>query len=403
MLQKIHAFWIISLLLFTTNFFAYVNWNSTISGHISYFLVGTMVLITILNHQKIKSFKPRFNTIVLLLIFLPLLSFITMSENGAEPEFYKRYVYSLGIMFIYYIFIIYRVTPKTLIVSFFIIAFAVFIIQVVQQFNISNAIFGVYSENDESYVNLGYAETRSGLYRFRLGIAYYVTFWALYYSYERLLKKADFISLFVFSFLLTSIYLYLTRQIMAVTILCLFISVFIKGKKQTNIFQLLFAFMLVYVVYSNKDVILSSYFMHSKGEFEGQETRDNAFLFFWLEILKNSNSFLFGNGWHQVQLYYQDEYGMFSSDVGLVGQIFHYGMIWGITFVVSYLYIIIKSFKYIPLYLRLFVITIFIDLLLISPFQRTSLTMVFMTGIYMCEYYYREHKQNKFRLSLDNK
>lgn len=403
MLQKIHAFWIIALLLFTTNFFQYVNWDYTRGGHISYFLIGAIILIIFFNRSKITSFKPRFSNIILLLTFLPLLSFITMSENGAEPEFYKRYVYSLGIIFIYFIFIIYRVTPKTLIVAFTIFAFAVLIIQVVQQFNVSNAVFGVFSKNDEKFATIGYAEIRNGLYRFRLGVAYYTTFWALYYSFENFLKKTDFVNLFVFALLFVSIYLYLTRQIMAITIFCLLLSVVIKRADRTGLFQFIIFIGIVFIVYSYKDVLMADYFMHTKGEFQGEETRDNAFNFFWLAIFKDWNTLLFGNGLHQDQIYFQEEFGMFSSDVGLVGQIYHYGIIWGVVFVVSYLYILSKSYKYIPLYLRLFFITIFIDLVLMCPMQRTSLTMVFMAGIYMCEYYYRESKLNKLGLSQEDK
>lgn len=388
MLQKGSFIFLFLLLLYVTRFFDYVNWDPTIGGRSSYFLSLFLGIIFLLSVEKIWKKYTLFSSFLVFLIPLQLFSLLTLVDSGYSLRESRVYIYEVSIFLFYFVCVAYKFTPKTIISALLVCGIITLVIQVYQQLNIDKASFGVFSPTSVQYQWHGKAAMRHGLYRFRLDHVYYISYLCYFYFWDKFLHKLDLRYLIFAALFLISIYLYLTRQILFVTLLASLISfMFVRGARDKGLSFILIFCMFIYLLYNGAD-IFNEVFMRERGEFVGQETRAMEYAFYWTEITKTPMSLLFGNAYNPLHTYFETELRMFSSDVGIVGQIYLYGVISTVYFYAFMVYILNKTRRTTPLYLKLFFFTILVDAVMISPFERVSHRFIFILALYLCSYFY---------------
>lgn len=215
-------------------------------------------------------------------------------------------------------------------------------------------------------------EQRNGLYRFRLFWIIPYVYIAFYYFLEKYIKTKDTRSFLFTAFLIIPIYLTLTRQIWFCILLPIFFYPLINGGRISakKFYQFTICFILLYIVYQNIDVIVGKQLMErTQDENSSDNIRVLAMNFYGLEYWENWFNVLLGNGCPYGQLneyaHYisnmEKDYGLYRSDIGIVGVFSFYGIAYIIAIFALYIKTF-KNFKYISTYLRLLVIASVLNL-----------------------------------------
>lgn len=231
-------------------------------------------------------------------------------------------------------------------------------------------------------------EQRNGLYRFRLFWIIPYVYIAFYYFLEKYIKTKDTRNFLFTAFLIIPIYLTLTRQIWFCILLPIFFYPLINGGRISakKFFQFTICFILLYIVYLNIDVIVGKQLMErTQDENSSDNVRVLAMEFYGLEYWENWFNVLLGNGCPYGNLneygHYisnmEKDYGLYRSDIGIVGVFSLYGLAYIAVLIALYVKTL-KNFKYISTYLRLLVIASILNL----PLACWTDFPIFMSIIY---------------------
>lgn len=204
-------------------------------------------------------------------------------------------------------------------------------------------------------------------------------------------KKADlklgvFIALFF-----ASIYLTLTRQVMFACILAIFCSMFM-GQKKINITALLLGLIFITGLYVYYDVLFSKLAQQTQDDSNADNVRLLAASMLWEESLKTPFTFLFGYGLpdstsaYGLHMYKLSNFlGIYTSDVGFIGQIFERGFIYVCVCYYMFYKLFFKFKKVIPMYIRMFVMFAGVMSVMIFPCIVPAQTVVWAMLLYVCD------------------
>ena len=381
--QRFELIAIILIIVLSTSGFSNINWNPTLGGWIK----------NILYYGSKEKSKCNFYTEVLLLTFIPFLSiFNSWSIYSQSP--YRSFTVLLGqfIWIIYFLLHKYKVQEQTILKVLFWVSLFLIGVQIIQQFTYPNAPFGTMSENAmiEKHA-MEAAEQRNGLWRFRMHQNGYYTAPILFAMWiwirkKTSLKLAVFVSLF-----LASIYLTLTRQVMFACILTIFCSMFM-GQKKINFTALFIGLLFIGGLYMYYDVLFSKLAEQTQDDSNEDNIRLFAASLLWSESLKTPLTFLFGYGVpdggsaYGIHMYKLNSIlGVFTTDVGFIGQIFERGFI----YVCICYYMLYKLFfklkKSIPTYVRMFVMYTGVMSVMIFPCITPAQNIVWVMLLYVCD------------------
>lgn len=357
--QKLYAILIVSFFILLTGGLYYYNWNKTYGGW-ALKLIYLYLLWFFIRHST-RNPNSHFRSEVLLLIFLQFPSMINSWMYFGQSPMQSLNADLAAFYFItYFMLHYYQVEERTILKAILFIAIAIVAIQLVQQFSYPNCWFGIYNEEKQAIMN-ELAEQRNGLWRFRMHINGFYTCPILFAAWIWLQKKFDYRTLIVCCLLMVSVYLTLTRQVMAACIFAIFMSSFI-GEQKSKKGALLLGFLFIVGLYEYYDVLFSSLSEQTHEDATEDNIRLLSAAYFWDESIKSPLTFLFGYGSFHVDSAYGDlikrigvNYGFYSTDVGFIGQIFQNGII----FVVVTYWICYKIFfrfkNQMPLYIKIMV------------------------------------------------
>lgn len=384
---------VVFIIIFTTRFFNYSNWNPTLAGWCSYIIYGYIVLNIYINRDRIQRIKKPFSKWIPILITLHLLCTITMLfYYGQSPLEIKGMIFSLTIFCFYYYYYLHNVHEKTIINIFIGIALCIFAIQVVQQLFPHIAVFGIYNPETDNNIN-DIAEIRNGLYRFRLSGVFFVLF-SMYYYWTKILTRFSLKNIILFVLFFSSMYLFLTRQIMVSTLVTLALSSFFVTNKKRKFIILAIIAIFIGVIYVYSDALFGELISKTQEQASEDNIRTIAFSVYFERITLNILTFLFGNGYPYEFNFLQEEMKLFTSDIGFVGQMYHYGIIWVIFYFYT-LYVMIIKYRYIiPLYIRLFLFGTAINSIMVFPCSSPNEFLIWSSIIYICSL----HITNKVKL-----
>lgn len=388
---------LIALAVLKTNAFSYVNWNPTYGGWIDNLLNLGLFFYWIFFFKSSKNMN--FKKEVYLMMFLPFLSvFNSWGIYNQAPTSGIWVLIGHFIWIVYFLLHKYKISESVLLKIFCILSFTIVSIQIIQQFTYPNTLFGAMSVEEmvEKGVNEA-VEKRNGLWRFRMHYNAYFTAPILFAIWIWLQKKFN-VSLFIWIILLLiSVYLTLTRQVIASCVITILFSFFLNNKGKLKAFILIFLFVgILYIFY---DLLFLSFAEQTTADNTKDNIRLLAATYFWEESLKTPFTFLFGIGkgaanssLAQVQEMQISVYGFFVSDVGLVGEIYERGLI----YVLMSYYLLYKLFirlkNIIPIYIRMFVLYTVLMSVMIFPFIGYYQILVWVMLLYVSDLYVNSYK-----------
>lgn len=385
--HKAHVFFIVFLYFLASYGFSFAYWNHL--GTVFYaFIILIMVLFCVL---KIHTFKNlNFVSIVLLLIFMPLLSSInSFAIYGQSIISSVRGLFTTSFVWILYFVLHYlKVKEGSILSALFYMGIFIVMVQIIQQFTYPNAFFGVL--NEEAMQENGALEAagrRNGILRFRISLIFMPFFFALFVLIKRRINLGLFL---IFILLLSSIYLSLTRQIIASALLTLFASFVMEKNKHffVFVFFIVISFSLVYFF---SDDIFGDLIRQTQEEANEDNIRVQAVICYWGESIRSLFTFLLGYGVSQEGAFANHtellrNLGLCYNDIGFIGMIWHSGIIYVI---LSYylLYRLFFSLKNsIPIYVRMYVFYVSLMSIMMFPFGDNSQhTFIWPILLYICD------------------
>lgn len=396
--QKVNKpiFWILfAFLIVATNGFSYKNWDFKTYIYLPFY---AYFFIVIMSHKKVlhrNRESMKFSRLIMMMMVVPFLCFISYFSNGdlewqSHPTTFISMCGSVTFM-LYFVLHALQVNEKTLVRLFITAAVCIFILQVVQQLNPSEALFGIGTNNSDVTQTMSISdnvEQRNGLYRFRISGNLF-TILALCYAWQEVLKKRSIKNIAFFIMFAASLYLFLTRQYMVATLgMCVF-SVFLTGKTSlsSKVKFLIPIALLLFFLYCFSDALFGSLLEQTQDQTEASDTdvRTLAFTYYWNEIITNNLTMLFGAGPYSSAAARASQYNWFWVDIGLVGQWFA----WGIGAILIYLLLLYKIFfkrKYdIAPYVRFMTFLTFITSILIYPYTGPVQFMAWSIALYIAD------------------
>lgn len=388
---KLNIIFVVFIIVFTTKFFNYSNWNPTLAGWCSYFVYGYIALVVYNNRDIVLRIKSPVSKWIKYYIGLHLLCLIPMFViYGQSPIEERQMIFSLLIFLFFYYYYLNRISEITIIQIFTGAGLFIFVVQVFQQVFPANAVFGVYDLDSNSSSKV-LAEVRNGLYRYRLDGVFFVLF-CLYYYWSKLLNRVTIRNVLMFLIFFASMYLFLTRQLMFATMLTLALSSFLVTNKRRRNIILMITVLFIGIVFVYSDVLFGDLIDMTQEQMSGKDIRIMALSAYWKKIISNPLTFFLGNGHPPEFHYFQEELRLFTSDVGFVGEMYHYGVLWVLFYFYTLYYIIVKCRKAIPLYIRLFVFGTAINSIMIFPCRYPYEFFMWISVLYISSLHICGHK-----------
>lgn len=381
------------ILLTQTNFFRLKYWEGAISIVSSYLVFG-LVFWTLCKYKSYAIGNKPFKGLLIMLMVLPWTGAIALkSSEGSigSASFYLFLVLSFSMFFVFYRLRAKEDSILRIVVSFALIVFA---LQVFQQFRPSGVLFAQYSEDMLARMDT-YAEIRNGLYRWRFE-TYTITLLALYHSWSKLLEHFTYKKLILVVCLFASMYLYLTRQVIFSTVVTLASSFFIRRGKIRG-WQVGLLVLGAGLLFLLSDLLFGELIEFTKKEsFEGN-IRDLTFAYYWGRDTESVGSCLFGHGLSKDIEIMKENYMLVVTDIGIVGQWFIFGLLWIIVYFYTLFRILIKERRFVPLYIKLFLLGTFINSFWIFPYRREYEFFIWTIVLYLASIYINNNaiaKQN---------
>lgn len=400
--QRIALVLLLAYVVLLTSGLENVNWNATYGGWANN--IVSLGLLGYLFCSQTNSRQFHFRTLVLCLIWIPFISiFNSWSIYSQSPSRSFLLMTSQSTWIIYFLLHKYKVQEQVVLKVFFYIALFLVGIQIVQQFTYPNAPFGTMSLEMMIEKNaVEAAEQRNGLWRFRMHQNGYYTAPILFAMWIWIRKiSSPKLVIFVVLFF-ASIYLTLTRQVMCACILAVFCSMFM-GQKKINFTALIIGLIFIAGLYAYYDVLFSKLAQQTQDDSNEDNVRLLAASMLWKESLRTPLTFLFGYGLPDSTSVYglhmhklQSILGVYTSDVGFIGQIFERGFIYVCICYYMFYKLFFKLKKVIPIYIRMFVMFACVMSVMIFPCIAQAQTIVWAMLLYVCDLYI-----NRSVLTLD--
>lgn len=372
------VFIILSLLLYT-HYFNFILWKET-NGPKFIWLFITACIILLLFVAKRIEWKDINNERIFLLFLIPLIAEIVKYIFSPQTIETARISVLMSIATLqYYLLKGLKVTEKQIMYAFSIFGLITLALQIYQQLPNVIPMFGIIA-NDESYIGAA----RNDLYRFYVG-CYFIAVICSYYWWTVFLKKKTIFSLLLFICFISSIYIYLIRQLMVVSMITLVLTIyFIKDTKvKRNIYIILFLIGILLV--SFYDALFSEMVEDYTTDTWTTDIRFKCIDFVLVQIFDNPIQALIGHG-HDIieQKWMRMHY--FLSDIGFIGESYYYGLSWLLLFVSTF-YSYVFKYKSIPLYIKLYMIATMIDSLFIFPYRTNDEMFIWICLLYIGHIY----------------
>ena len=213
----------------------------------------------------------------------------------------------------------------------------------------------------------------------------------VFFCWEQLLKKIRLWAIILFVLSLTSIYLFLTRQIIITVLFSIFLSAFLVKNRRLKIWTMCLLAVLCVIFYNWGDLFFEELIESSRDETDNDNVRIHSAFFFIDKILANPISFFLGNGSPKEAVNWGLKEGFWISDVGFIGECFIYGFF----YIAVYPIILWKVYKYrncVPLYIKMYIISTFLISVMIFPYRTRVEFMIWSMVLYICDLHINNSK-----------
>ena len=372
----LHVAIVIYLLVVYTEGFSYRFWEDSFGKTIS---ITTTLISFLFYILYLFSREWNNNYFSKILISLPLFVFISLVMKSfiLSERFIDLFnLLHLGALTSFSIIQKFKVKEREIIIALTIFLLLTIAIQIYQQYFTSVYLFGISERGIESGERWGY-NLRNGLMRFQVGcplIAFLLTF----KYWQNILEKRKIIYVFLFIVSLSSLYFYLTRQFIISVIITLLISASQfsgrGGKKYVFLMSFIFATFIVYFY----DELLGFIIKSSREDSYSIDIRLECISFFFKQSFDDPLFFLLGHADSAVQITWKENYGFYASDIGVIGQLYVRGIIYVLLFFLTIKKVLFNYRDIVPLYIRLFFISILFLCLTYFPYMNACLSVLWV-------------------------
>lgn len=366
------------------------------------FLLLCSFLVISSRHKSWKYADANFGKYIMLFMALPFLSmFMEYVYNGqsflSSFPLYKNFL----LWSFYFVLHELKVSQKVVIHVLTVLACIWCMIELVQQFSYPHYWFYTRGNGVDANGNATYIEIRSGIYRFMVE-GYQFAMIMLFYYFQRFYNKPQVKYLFLMMVMLLGLYLYMTRQILFASLCSIvLLLIFAKNKTRWNKQVTLFTAVAILVLFLLSNIILGDELISStKDQLNSldDDIRYYSFIYFlfqWQDVW----CFLFGNGlpvigtnyYEQLQEY--SNWGLYLVDVGLVGELQKYGIL----YILVFISFIVYFFKYIirknQFYLNAYFLSTIMMSIMIFPYRIGEEFIFYSLFLYLCDLSYKEESK----------
>lgn len=379
---------IILLVVVLTSGFMYVGWNATYAGWACN-IIFTAIFIYYFSNIKY-TYNANFKSVILLLTFMPFLSSINAYLRYGQ-NFYDSYLATASnfIWLFYFFFHKWGVKETTILRVFLLLSFFILGVQVYQNLFPEDAVFGIVKTTDMNDSTDIIFEERNGIMRFRVFIAGYFSI-PILLAFLCFIKKElmDLKMLVIVVMMLMSVYLSLTRQVIAACLLVLFMSFYIEKKNRVKDYVIML--LLVTGLYYSYDVLFAEFSSTTIEETTNENIRVIAYNYFFERDTEDIFAWLIGHGMPKCDNYSHEmsmvkEMHLFTSDVGFIGYWFYVGLPF---ILICYYFLYLLFWKYkknTPTYIRLFVIYGTVMSVMIFPMEKPVYYFVWAVMAYITD------------------
>lgn len=380
--KKLHYIIVVLIFLWSLKLFSYRSFDPVFSGRLTKIVPIAMSIFVLYKFRTIKKNSKEYISFpyVVLFFLYPLVTFIPCSiYHGQSFSQSLQALLPHWYISIYFLLIIFKFPVEKIIRCIIIFAIIRTGLTFFEQFTYPNVPFAFRMDgfNEELNKFVG-VEVRSGFYRYLISDAYFLPLFSAIYSFVQFIQKRRTSFLLIFLVSCFGIYMDQTRQIMASLVLCLCLIPFIDSKK--NFAKYIFIFIIIFAILaSNFDVLFDELQERTIDDTTGD---DNIRLLSYAYFFTNTGNLvttLFGNGLSYPTSAYgiQDtdlhQIGLNTSDIGVVGALYLLGYVFITIFIMYYFFVVIKKWKSIDTYLRIYLISILINSPLIFPLYNGTL------------------------------
>ena len=336
-------------------------------------------------------------------MLLPFLSIITSYFVHDQSIGISAMVMRMQLAWLFY-FVLHRlkISENEILKIIIGIGFIWVILELIQQF--TYPVYYFFTRGDDTY--WWGIEKRAGFYRYMIdGISFALL--ALFYYLQKFFntnQKRAKNSFWIISLLL-GIYLFMTRQIMASVLASILIGQLLLKRIPLNrrISIFIIGILMVGSIFYFKDTIFGDLVETTSDDMNKDNIRIESY-YFHLNYWDHWTCFVFGNGVPHEQSsygkytnYLQKEVGLHRSDIGIIGELSNYGIIYIIVFILFCFYFFRKS-KEIELYLKIYFIYSLLIIPMIFPFRNFPEFLVFSVFLYLCDLSIANHSKKSISL-----
>lgn len=387
-------------LLIASHGFNFIGWSFIVPQSVDYLVASTLLLCAFLFSRSASKVRRPLGLIIASILILPIFSVIFKLILGSNESLNIEIQYTfipIASFSLYYIMRKLKVDITTIMTTLIIFGLLTFILQIYQQFYPESILFAGNENLDEPEKLI-----RNGIYRLDVG-SVSVALVCMYYYWGKLLtEKFHWYNITMLSIFITSVYFYLTRQIIVATLLTIGISLFLH-RSNRNIRSIILIVIL-------SSVLLVFYFEELFGELieltqDNTHSQDIRFEFIGVILsasIQNPLQFLFGHGGYTTieKVWADKEY--FVSDVGFFGTMWQYGFIYLLVYFYTFYLFAYKYGKQIPLFIRLYLIGTSINSMFIFPYRNALENYVWVMMLYVISCYYNRKTNNTNEIQCYN-
>lgn len=351
---------LVFLILWYSKFFSWMAFpiNETLYGQISHIIEFLILVSFFVRRQSLDRSSINFSKPVMLMVLVPLLSIIpAIMYEGQSLSNAIINMTQQSMFLLYFTLHIIKLSKKELVQIIMTLGIVYCLIKVAEQITYPTMYFCQLARIDKF---TGDVEMRNGFWRIIIaggGCATIMT----YMCFERYINERK-TKLLIFVVLgLASIFLNLSR-IGFVSCLLTMILIYMKDLSNTKNLSRLFGVAIVgVIIMENLDILVGADML---GETSDQLNDDDyvrwiAYDYFFHESLVNPIVFLLGHGpiagtalAEELAMLIKEE-GLYLSDIGIVGELYTYGLVFCIAEIYFFIYIMkrVKKVRWLFAYL----------------------------------------------------
>lgn len=382
--------------LYLSNFFGYNNFARFRLPYVmECLLYAVPILMVIFKGGGIRHTMHFYKEVILLMI-LPFISGIS-SMLEFNQGLYETVVACIpSLLWGTYFFLHKNNVPYNKVLRFLLFFSLIgMLIMAVQQFFPEKAVFGVSVSTESDEI----AEVRNGLYRFRIGGAGCAGLFLFAYYWGKMVNTYKRRWLAISFCLLLYLYLTLTRQVI-LSVLLIVVLTFLMRKKGNSTTSFLLALCILGSLFFFRDTLFGAFIEQtSEQTSNSDDVRFLEYTYFFNEILTKPIIFVLGTGVPHASSslgdYYRhlEQLNLFSSDIGLIGAWFNYGILYVLLFIWCMYKMCVKLRHLLPTYFKVYWICVIVVLPLAFPWGSNLSNLMWCFILYIMDLELKNRKQ----------